>query len=202
MRVHEEPVVETANLKQDIWAHGFKASNNRVTLRYVIEELDTMMVDLAGGSDADEQFHVLLVEFGVSAHADEHLSEALGVCNHCDLVHICLFENEFPQCWLVIQTLLVETEAVELFLLLLHIFEKSVLVVHIEKFVPVVTAITGAASIIYPNIIAIAAKSECDGFVAIHHEASTRVDNAMLANDYWLMPVQCCGGNEHFSLRV
>ena len=62
----------------------------------MIKELDTMVVDLAGGSDADEQLHVLLVELGVSAHADEHLGEALGVCNHRYLVHFCLFENEFP----------------------------------------------------------------------------------------------------------
>ena len=55
-----------------------------------------MVVDLAGGSDADEQLHVLLVELGVSAHADEHLGEALGVCNHRYLIHFCLFENEFP----------------------------------------------------------------------------------------------------------
>ena len=86
-----------------------------------------------------------------------------------------------------------EAEAVELLVLLLHVFEKSVLVVHIKKFVPVVAAIAGAASIIDPNIVAVAAESECDGVVAIHHEAGARVDNTMLANDHWLMPVQCCG---------
>ena len=33
VRVHEEPVVEAADLKQNIWANGLKAGNNRVTVR-------------------------------------------------------------------------------------------------------------------------------------------------------------------------